>query len=158
MAIAGQARGKYGIEFRGMAELMGKLSPRDVPDQIEGEVRFNTPYALAQHERLDYQHKEGRKAKYLEGPLKENADQYAEHLGSRLRGALRGPGPGNIGEIVAAAARRGMIEVTENLLSDAQKIVPHDEGTLEATGTATVYVDGRRVSGQAGQGQAGSAT
>ena len=56
---------------------------------IEGYVRFNTPYAVAQHERLDFVHPKGGKAKYLEEPLTQNADRYGKHLGDRIGGALR---------------------------------------------------------------------
>jgi hypothetical protein len=56
---------------------------------VEGQVSFNTPYALEQHERLDFNHPKGGKAKYLEDPLKENADRYAGHIADRIGEALR---------------------------------------------------------------------
>jgi len=58
-------------------------------DAVMGEVGFNTPYALVQHERLDFNHPKGGKAKYLEDNLKEQADRYQDNLADHLRGALR---------------------------------------------------------------------
>jgi len=57
-------------------------------DAVVGEVGFNTPYALVQHERLDFNHPKGGKAKYLEDNLKEPADRYQGNLNDHLRGAL----------------------------------------------------------------------
>jgi len=55
---------------------------------IVGVVGFNTPYALAQHERLDYQHPKGGKAKYLEDNLKEHERQYQGNLDKHVAKAL----------------------------------------------------------------------
>lgn len=56
---------------------------------VEGQVSFNTPYAQEQHERTDFNHPKGGKAKYLEDPLKENAGRYAGILEQKMREALR---------------------------------------------------------------------
>jgi len=58
-------------------------------DAVVGEVGFNTPYALVQHERLDFHHPKGGKAKYLEDNLTQQADRYQDNLADHLRGALR---------------------------------------------------------------------
>ena len=58
-------------------------------DAVVGEVGFNTPYALAQHERLDFNHPKGGKAKYLKDNLKDHADHYQDNLADHLRGALK---------------------------------------------------------------------
>ena len=58
-------------------------------DAVVGEVGFNTPYALTQHERLDFNHPKGGKAKYLEDNLKDHADHYQDNLADHLRGALK---------------------------------------------------------------------
>src|SRR4030042_876915 len=98
-------RGKFGIEFRGIAELTRQLA-RDgevwqrvhqaagrgmgedgAGDAVVGEVGFNTPYALAQHERLDFNHPKGGKAKYLEENLKDHGARYQDNLADHLRGA-----------------------------------------------------------------------
>jgi hypothetical protein len=57
-------------------------------DAVVGHVGFNTPYALAQHERLDYNHPKGGKAKYLEDNLKDQAGAHQAKLRERLREAL----------------------------------------------------------------------
>lgn len=53
---------------------------------LTAAVSYDTPYAVPQHEELDWRHDEGRKAKYLEDPAAREAPV--------------------IGEIVAAAIRR----------------------------------------------------
>jgi hypothetical protein len=145
----GSRSGAVGITFVGLDRLMAHLAPDRVPHVIEGIAGFNTPYALAQHERLDFNHPKGGKAKYLEDPLKQNADRYGDHLAGRMREAVGVVGPVNAGEAVTAGAIRGMTEVTEDLLGRAMREAPLDEGTLRASGTAAVLVDGRRVSGSA---------
>ena len=74
------------------------VSRKGPVDQVPGGVEaqgsivavagFNTAYALEQHERLDFVHKNGRKAKYLEDPLKEKAGTYEAHLGEAISGAM----------------------------------------------------------------------
>jgi len=55
--------------------------PDAKPGQVVvGEVSYNTPYALRQHEDLTFKHLPGRQAKYLEQPLKENVTKYMENL------------------------------------------------------------------------------
>jgi len=58
-------------------------------DAVVGEVGFNTPYALTQHERLDFNHPKGGKAKYLESNLTQQADRYQDNLSDHLREALK---------------------------------------------------------------------
>ena len=58
-------------------------------DAVVGEVGFNTPYALVQHERLDFNHPKGGKAKYLEDNLTQQADRYQDNLSDHLREALK---------------------------------------------------------------------
>ena len=57
-------------------------------NSIVGEVGFNTPYALRQHEELSYNHPQGGEAKYLENPLKENESQYKKDIQDALRRSL----------------------------------------------------------------------
>ena len=47
--------------------------------EYSGEVSYNTPYALEQHENLFYRHTQG-KAKYLEDPLTANKEKYVKHI------------------------------------------------------------------------------
>lgn len=39
------------------------------PGQLEAAVAFDTPYAVRQHEELDYHHDPGREAKFLENRM-----------------------------------------------------------------------------------------
>lgn len=57
-------------------------------ERLEGAVSYDTPYAVIQHENLDYQHDPGRTAKYLERPFMEKQPEMLE--------------------LIAAPARRGM--------------------------------------------------
>jgi hypothetical protein len=57
-------------------------------DDYTVTVGFTEEYALAQHERLDYQHTDGE-AKYLENPLNENQDKYIKKLADSLKGGLK---------------------------------------------------------------------
>ena len=51
----------------------GPLMHSGVADVDESELRaavsFDTPYAVRQHEEMDYRHAPGRQAKYLEQPF-----------------------------------------------------------------------------------------
>lgn len=41
-------------------------------DGSSGTVSYDTPYAIVQHENMQYQHQRGRKAKYLEDPANDS--------------------------------------------------------------------------------------
>lgn len=45
---------------------------QDTGGQHEGAVFYDTPYAIRQHEELNFRHAEGRTAKYLELPFQQN--------------------------------------------------------------------------------------
>jgi hypothetical protein len=45
----------------------------------------SAPYALVQHERLDYQHREGTKAKFLEDPFRRLMANASAELAAALR-------------------------------------------------------------------------
>jgi len=91
--VNGRAVSRSG--FRGVGgapeapEQVSRVLEGGVGNAIVGEVGFNKPYALAQHERLDYNHPKGGKAKYLEDNLKGQAGRYQGNLNAHLRGALR---------------------------------------------------------------------
>ncbi|MGW0756131.1 minor capsid protein [Streptomyces sp. NPDC002814] len=57
---------------------------------LTAAVSYDTPYAIRQHEELNYRHDAGRSAKYLERPLTEQADAVAEIIAAQLRRSLRG--------------------------------------------------------------------
>lgn len=56
--------------------------------KIEGVVGFTAPYALKQHEELDYVHLKGGEAKYLEKTLAENTEKYVNHLANGVKKAI----------------------------------------------------------------------
>jgi hypothetical protein len=91
--VNGKAVSRSGFREVGGApeapEMVSGLLEGGLGDAIVGEASFNTPYALAQHERLDYYHPKGGKAKYLEDNLKQQAGRYQGNLEGHLRGALR---------------------------------------------------------------------
>ena len=62
------------------------------PGKTTGEVRFEEPYAVKQHEELSYVHPKGGQAKYLEQPLAENMDKYERHLADSASDAVQGRG------------------------------------------------------------------
>lgn len=57
---------------------------------LTAAVSYDTPYAVRQHEELTYRHDAGRTAKYLEGPLTEQAATVAAIIAAQLRRSLRG--------------------------------------------------------------------
>lgn len=56
--------------------------------ELEGKVTFDTPYAVVQHERLDFVHPNGRQAKYLEKPWRENSARFAQLIADRIKRAI----------------------------------------------------------------------
>lgn len=56
---------------------------------LTGMVSYDTPYAVVQHERLDYRHAPGRTAKYLERPLNEARTEVAAIIAAQVRRAMR---------------------------------------------------------------------
>lgn len=57
--------------------------------RLEADVSYDTPYAVRQHEDLDYRHDQGRTAKYLEGPAGAEQAAMAAIIAAELRRALR---------------------------------------------------------------------
>lgn len=97
----------FGLNQEELAELTGRFGHRSgsatpqlemrerravheggLGDAVVGEVGFNTPYALTQHERLDFHHPKGGKAKFLEENLTQQASRYQDNLSDHLREAL----------------------------------------------------------------------
>lgn len=67
----------------------GKVTVVRRDDEVEGAVSFDTPYAVVQHEDPTLQHQDGRKAKYLGDPLRENAPRYHTYVANRVRRNLK---------------------------------------------------------------------
>ena len=56
---------------------------------LTAAISYDTPYAVRQHEEMTYRHAAGRKAKYLEDPMREEADQVGEIIATQIRRALQ---------------------------------------------------------------------
>lgn len=54
---------------------------------LKAAVSYDTPYAPKQHEDRSLQHRNGRKAKFLEDPAERNAGRYLGHVSDRIRAA-----------------------------------------------------------------------
>lgn len=53
-------------------------------------VSYDTPYAVRQHEELEYRHDEGREAKFLEKALDEEGAVILDLIAAQVRRSLRG--------------------------------------------------------------------
>lgn len=58
-------------------------------DALQAATSFDTPYAIPQHENLDYRHDPGRQAKYLEEPLASKAQQIKRIIAKPIQQGLR---------------------------------------------------------------------
>lgn len=67
----------------------GKTSAEMQGDVAVAAVSYDTPYAVRQHEELDYRHDAGRQAKYLEGPMGAEAKTVAKIYRQAAREALQ---------------------------------------------------------------------
>ncbi|MFM9368069.1 hypothetical protein [Streptomyces sp. Da 82-17] len=85
--VLGVSRRRVPIE-EGTLERSG-VATVDETD-LTAALSYDTPYAVRQHEELTYQHDPGRTAKYLEGPLTEEADTVAQLIAAQVRRSLRG--------------------------------------------------------------------
>jgi hypothetical protein len=56
---------------------------------LRGAVSYDTPYAVRQHEELQWKHDEGRQAKYLEQPMQTEAATMGEIIAAEVRRSLR---------------------------------------------------------------------
>jgi hypothetical protein len=83
--LLGKAKEIVPLE-EGTLERSGKASR----EGLLGAVSFDTPYAVRQHEEMDYRHLPGRTAKYLEGPMNSERDVLLQLMAAPLREWLRG--------------------------------------------------------------------
>jgi hypothetical protein len=51
-------------------------------------VSYDTPYAVVEHERLDYHHQPGREAKWLERAGNQEGPQLAEIIAAKIRAQI----------------------------------------------------------------------
>ncbi|CAM5589203.1 hypothetical protein [Streptomyces purpurascens] len=56
---------------------------------LTGMVSFDGPYAVRQHEELEWRHAPGRTAKYLENSLNESRQVVAAIIAAEIRRAMR---------------------------------------------------------------------
>jgi len=73
-----------GGDLRGSCSVDVKI----VGDEIVGYIGFDTPYALKQHEELNYQHPRGGQAKYLEEPFNAKKDGYERYVAQAVKEAI----------------------------------------------------------------------
>lgn len=59
------------------------------PASLTAAVSYDTPYAVVQHERLDFRHAPGRTAKYLERPFNASRAEVARIIAAQMRRSLR---------------------------------------------------------------------
>jgi hypothetical protein len=52
---------------------------------LTAAVSYDTPYAVVQHERMDYRHDPGRQAKYLEGPMHSEGETLLALIAAQIR-------------------------------------------------------------------------
>ena len=62
----------------------------EITDDCSGRVVYDAEYAIQQHERTDFAHPQGGKAKYLEDPAEDSGtrSQMLEALGNELKQAF----------------------------------------------------------------------
>lgn len=72
----------------GTLERSGKVDTERQGSASVAAISYNTPYAVRQHEEMDYRHDEGRQAKYLEQPLEGEAATVQAIAQQQIRQAL----------------------------------------------------------------------
>jgi len=66
------------------------VSPLKVEgSRLEVRVGYDLPYAIVQHERLDFKHPKGGGPKYLENPFNENKGKYQAYIEKVVKDTLR---------------------------------------------------------------------
>ena len=73
----------------GTLERSGVAHPPDT-GTLRAAVSYDTPYAVYQHEGLDFNHPNGRQAKYLEGPANASVAVGRELVAREIRASLGG--------------------------------------------------------------------
>jgi hypothetical protein len=77
--------------------------------QLRAAVSYDTPYAVRQHEEMDYQHDLGRTAKYLENPLNSERSVLLRIMAGEI-GITLGAG---LVEYTSKAGRKSMITAAQ---------------------------------------------
>ena len=98
MAVSAKVRKKCERAVGDLAEYILETANRTVPieehtleksgktsqEGLNATVYYDTPYAVRQHEELDYRHDEGRRAKWLEKTFEEEEESSKEMLAKRV--------------------------------------------------------------------------
>lgn len=110
-------------------------------DRVALDIVFDRVYALAQHERLDYKHAEG-KAKYLEDNMDAYQPRFEAALAAMQAKAMKG---GGTIEEVERRIRDGMKEVVRTvadaILADSVRDAPIETGALRGSGRVETVND-----------------
>ncbi|MGH3586690.1 MAG: hypothetical protein ACRDQ0_10240, partial [Pseudonocardia sp.] len=80
--VLGESRQEVPLD-EGTLERSGRAEVDE--STLRGSVSYDTVYAVPQHERMDYQHAPGRKAKYLEDPMNRSRAVVARIIAAELR-------------------------------------------------------------------------
>lgn len=88
----------------------------------EAVVGFSAPYAIYVHEDLEARHAPGKQAKFLETPARVNAAAYGRIIKQALWDGKKLP--------------QALLLAAQQLLRDAQAIVPVATGKLKSSGHA----------------------
>jgi hypothetical protein len=72
-----------------LEEAILEHSGKVTQDGTRAAISYDTPYAVVQHEKLELRHSRGRRAKWLELTLMEQAAAVRGFLAERLRRRLR---------------------------------------------------------------------
>lgn len=70
-------------------ELSGTAHPAE-PDDLIAAVTYDTPYAVRQHEEMEWRHAPGRQAKYLEEPFHGERDVMLAIIATQIRREMGG--------------------------------------------------------------------
>ncbi|MBN0040245.1 hypothetical protein JN535_08720 [Cellulosimicrobium cellulans] len=83
--VLGEARKEVPIE----EAVLSRSGAASVDAEMEtAAVSFDTAYAVIQHERLDFRHDRGRKAKYLEDPVTNTREKQAQIIARAIEQGL----------------------------------------------------------------------
>lgn len=90
----GDLRGSGFAEINGVTVAQGNSSGvsaqgvANPANKYSAVIGFTEPYALRQHEELEYNHPQGGKAKYLEDAVKRNMTKSIEHIKKGIKKAV----------------------------------------------------------------------
>lgn len=72
----------------GILEKSGSADNERTRTGARASIFFDQPYAVDQHESMQYRHDKGRKAKYLEDPLNRSGEKVKQIIAKEVRSDL----------------------------------------------------------------------